>query len=265
MKVFLIILCIAVSAICCHAQIPYVLEKEFKYSLQRKYSENDFLRFYNVLDSLEDAGVNFTEFKSYKIYTTGIGNLLNSVNYYQKGIAYRLVACLKDKSHNSFLLERMKTEDNKFLRTLNAAAIMRLMPAQTTVAFDYLVDSEDFATSPLLPLYLGMDEKYIIKTGYARLKDKRPRAKVFALQTIARFDPNPKVEELIIKALEEWEPNIKGYAIVALGIHKKGHYKSVLTPYLKEAHLREVIIETLEKSVIQDDIVFAEQLKKKRM
>ncbi|HRO42167.1 MAG TPA: hypothetical protein PL009_05000 [Flavipsychrobacter sp.] len=247
-----------------YAEVPYVLEREFKICTQRSFSEKQFLRFYHVLDSLENASIDFSEFKNYKAYTSSINNLLNSTNYYQKGIAYRLVASLKDKEFNTLLLERMKMEDNKFLRTLNAAAIMKLMPTQTTVAFDYLVDCEDFASSPLLPVYLTMDEKSIIKTGYARLNDSRLRAKVFALQTIARFDTNPKVEELIIKSLKEWDLNIKGYAIVALSVYKRGHYKAILSPYLKETQLREVIIETLEKSAVEEDIVFAEQLKRKK-
>jgi len=252
------------GAFAAKANVPYILEKEFKNSLNRKYAESDFLRFYHVLDSLEAASVNLSEFKSYKIYTTGIQNLLNSTNYYQKGIAYRLVATLKDKEHNALLLERLKIEDNKFLKTLNAAAVMKLLPTQTTITFDYLVDSDDFATSPLLPVFLSMDEKSLIKTAYARLNDTRARAKVFALQILARFDPNPKVEDLIVQALKEWDPSIKGYAVVALSVHKRGHYKSILAPYVKETQLREVIIETLEKSSVEEDIVFAEQLRKKR-
>lgn len=254
------------SALAFHAtaEVPYILEREFKKVLDRKYSEKDFLAFYHVLDSLENAGVNLEEFKTYKMYATGINNLLNSTNYYQKGIAYRLLGSLKDKNHNNLLLERMKTEDNKFLKTLNAAAVMKLMPTQTTLAFDYLVNCDDFATSPLLPLYLAMDEKSIIKTAHFRLNDSRPRAKVFALQTLARFENHPKVEEHIVKALKDWDPNIKGYAVVALRVHKRGHYKEILAPYVKEAQLRDVIIETLELSNIQEDITFAEQLRKKR-
>jgi len=253
-----------VVAIRAYGDVPYVLEREFKICLDRKFAEKDFLRFYQVLDSLEAVSTDFTEFKNYKIYASNITNLLNSVNYYQKGIGYRLVASLKDREFNALLLERMKLEDNKFLRTLNAAAIMKLMPAQTTVCFDYLVDAEDFATSPLLPVYLAMDEKNIIATGYARLNDTRPRARVFALQTLARFSNDPKIDDLIAKALKEWDPSIKGYAVVALGVHKKGNYKPVLTPYVKEPQLRDVIIETLERSTSPEDIAFAEQLKKKR-
>jgi len=263
LKLFLLVIFISFS-VRTYADVPYVLEREFKRCLQRSFSEKEFLQFYQVLDSLEQAAVDLSPFKEYKIYSTGILNLLNSSNYYQKGIGYRIVATLKDKEFNSLLLERLKMEDNKFLKTLNAAAVMKLMPTQTTVAFDYLVDSEDFATSPLLPVYLSMDEKSIVKTGYARLNDGRLRAKVFALQTLARFDTSARVEAIIIKALKEWDVSIKGYAIVALGVHKKGSYKDILSPYLKETQLREVIIETLEKSATEADILFADQLKKKK-
>ena len=155
-------------------------------------------------------------------------------------------------------------EDNKFLKTLNAAAIMKLMPAQTTLAFDFLVDSDDFATSPLLPVYLAMDVKSIIKTGYARLHDNRPRAKVFALQTIARFDTSKKVDSIIVNAIRDWDISIKGYAIVALSIHREGGYKDILQPYLKEPQLREVIMETLQNSHTEADILYAEELKRRR-
>lgn len=245
------------------AQVPYALEKEFKNCLRRDFDEKGFLQFYQMLDSLERAGVNFSELKTYKVYSTHISKLLNSVNYYQKGIAYRLIASLKDKTFNTLLLERMEMEDNKFLKTLTAAAIMKLMPTQTTVAFDFLVDCDDFATSPLLPVYLAMNEKSIIKTGYTRLNDKRPRAKVFALQTIARFDTRKQVDSIIIKAIQDWDANIKGYAIIALGIHRQGNYKDILQPYLNEPQLKEVILETLENSYTEMDIHYAEELKRK--
>jgi hypothetical protein len=260
----LLALCAFVSfALQLNAQVPYILEKEFKKCTERGYSEKDFLQFYHILDSLENKSVDFSEFRNYKTYTSNINNLLNSINFYQKGIAYRLISCLKDKEFCGLLLERMKMEDSKFLKTLNAAAVMHLMPTQTTIAFDYLVDSEDFATSPLLAVYLGMDTKSIIKTGYERLNDPRLKAKVFALQTIARFDPDPKVDSIIVDAIRDWDVSIKGYAIVALSIHKKGHYKDILAPYFKEPQLQDVIIETLQKSNVQADILYAEHLKKK--
>ncbi|MBS1782701.1 MAG: hypothetical protein JSS78_06525 [Bacteroidetes bacterium] len=244
--------------------VPYVIERSFKNCLDRRFAEKEFKQFYHTLDSLERISVDFSEFKSYKIYTDNIGKLLNSTNYYQKGIAYRLVASLGDKEYNALLLERMNVEDNKFLKTLNVAAIMKLLPTQTTIAFDYLVDMNDFSNSPLLPLYLSMNEQSIIRTGYERIQDKRPRAKVFALQTLARFDTNKKVESLIVQALKEWEAGIKGYAVVALGVYKKGGYKDILAPYLKEPQLREVIIETLEHSESNADVIYAEELKRKR-
>ena len=253
--------CLAASAA---AEVPYILEREFKNCMERGYSEKEFLRFYQVLDSLERRAVDFTEFKNYKIYTSNINRLLNANNYYQKGIAYRLVASLRDKEFNELLLERMKMEDNKFLKTLNAASIMRLMPTQTTVAFDYLIDHEDLASSPLTAVYLAMDAKSIVKTGYLRLHDSRPKAKVFALQTIARFDTGPEVDSVIIKAIRDWDINIKGYAIVALGIHQRGEYKDILLPYLKEPQLREVILETMQNSETETDVLYAEELKRRR-
>jgi len=261
-KTFL--LCIFLSwAFQADAQVPYVLEKEFKKCVERGYAEKDFLQFYSVLDSLENKAIDLSDFRNYKIYTSNINNLLNSINFYQKGIAYKLISCLKDKEFCGLLLERMKLEDSRFLKTLNAAAVMHLMPTETTIAFDYLVDSEDFATSPLLAVYLCMDTKSIIKTGYERLNDPRLKAKVFALQTLARFDPDSKVDSIIVAAIKDWDVSIKGYAIVALSVHMKGHYKDILAPYFKEPQLQDVIIETLEKSNIQTDILYAEQLKKK--
>ena len=252
----------SVVSISCRA-VPYVLEKEFKNAMDRNYSEKEFLRFYHVIDSLE-ASTEFAEFKSYQMYTSNISKMLNSFNVYQKGIAYRLVAALKDVEFNALLQERLPSETNKFLQTLNAYAVMRLAPKQTTIAFDYLVDNEDFATSSLIPVYLEMDALSIVKTAYARLNDKRPKGKVFALQTLARFDPSPSVDSIIIDALERWDVSIKGYAIVALGVHRKGHFKDILAPYYKELQLRDVILETLEDSQTGADVLYAEELKRNR-
>jgi hypothetical protein len=245
------------------ATTPYILEKEFKACLKHTYAEKDFLRFYHLLDSLEGK-TDISEFRNYQVYTSNINKLLNSFNVYQKGIAYRLVSALRDNEFKWLLVDRLPVEENKFLKTLNAAAMMKLAPSQTTLAFDYLVDNEDFATSPLIPIYLSMDMFSIIKTGYERINDKRPKAKVFALQTLARFDGNSNVDSLIVKALKEWDKSIKGYAVVALGVHRKGKYKSILAPYTKEPELKEVIIETLQNSNAEEDIVFAEELKRKR-
>jgi hypothetical protein len=259
----IILLLLLVSAAGSKAETPYILEKEFKNCLKKNYSEKEFLRFYNVLDSLE-AITDFTDFRNYKIYTSNITFLINSNNVYQKGISYRLVSSLKDVEYNGLLQQRLPTEDNKFLKTLNAAAVMRLAPKQTTIAFDYLADHEDFASSPLIPLYLAMDPASIIKTAYLRLNDKRVKAKVFALQTLARFDPSPAVDSIIVKALKDWDVSIKGYAVVALSVHRKGQYKAILAPYYKEPALKEIILQTLEESATSEDISYAEELKRKR-
>lgn len=246
------------------AQVPYILEKEFKTSLKSGYSEADFKRLYHILDSLEKESVNFSEFKAYSIYSGNIEKMLKSINFYQRGIAYQLLSSLNDKRFNDLLLERLKSESNSFLKTLNAAAVMRLIPSATTPAFDFLVDCDDFATSPLLPAYLAMKPESIIRTAYERLEDKRPKARVFALQILARFDDRPEVDSIIIKALKNWDDNLKGYAIVALGIHRKGEYKDILEPYLRLPLLKEVILETLQKSNTPEDHIFAENLKRKR-
>ncbi len=134
---------------------------------------------------------------------------------------------------------------------------------QTNIEFDYVIDNEDFGNMHLIPLYLEMDMKSIIKTSYARLNDKRPKAKVLALQTIARYDESPGVDSVIVKALNDWDISIKGYAVVALGIHRKnGNFKPVLSAYMKHPELHDVIIETLEKSPTREDIIYAQTLKK---
>ena len=260
-KKILVALLILLSATNVQAETPYILEKEFKACLSHKYGEKEFLRFYKVIDSLE-ATIDFREFRNYQIYTTNIQRLINSHNLYQKGISYRLVAALKDVEYNGLLQERLKTEENEFLQTLNAYAVMRLSPKSTTLAFDHLVDHEDFNNSELIPVYLAMDALSIVKTAYARLDDPRLKAKVFALQTLARFDPSPKVDSIIIKSIHDWDISIKGYAIVALGVHRKGNFKDILAPFWKEIRLREVILETLEDSHTGEDIRYAEELKR---
>lgn len=255
---FLLLICLNASA-----SVPYILEKEFKLCLNRNYSEKEFLKFYKVLDSLNDK-TNIQEFKTYSSYTGNINKLINSFNVYQKGIAYKLVATLNDQDFKNLLIERLSGEENKFLKTLNAAAVMQLAPKQTTLAFDFLVDCDNFANSPLLPVYLSMDSASIVKTAFLRLNDKRVKGKVFALQTLARFDADSTVDSIIIKCLHDWDISIKGYAIVALRIHRKRNFKDILSPYVNELELRDVILETLEKSYSGADVRFAEQLKRKR-
>jgi len=104
----------------------------------------------------------------------------------------------------------------------------------------------------------------ILKQNFVTINKRTMIARVFALQTMARFDPSPHVDTIIINAIRDWDLKIKGYAIVSLGIHRKGNFKDILAPYYKEQELREIIIQTLEQSQTGEDVLYAEELKRKK-
>lgn len=262
MRAFLFVLLFC-GAVCSKAVVPSVLEREFTVALKPNYAEKEFYQFYHILDSLE-VRISFVEFGKSRLYVSNINMLVNSANNFQRALAYRFIAILRDKDFGSLMTERLESDENSFLKSLNVVAFMRTCPTKTTIAFDYLVNHENFSESTLLPFYLQMDLKSIVKTAYARLEDERPKAKVFALQTLARYCPEPSVDTVIVKALKDWDLSIKGYAIVALSVHKKGNYKPILAPYFREVALQEIIIKTLEKSHSEEDMLYAMELKRKR-
>lgn len=202
-------------------------------------------------------------FKNDTLYRNNISRLYQSSNMYQRAIAYELIERLIDTVFSNTIVSKMQNEKNELCSIRACYAATQIARKETTKIFDYIIDHEDFGDAHLLPMYLSMDTLSIINTSYERLSDKRKFGRICALQSMAMFDHSEKAGSIILKALNEWPDDEKGYAIAALGMNKSKKLKQYLEPYASNPKLKKIIIRTLQESDSREDKKFADELEKK--
>jgi hypothetical protein len=200
-------------------------------------------------------------FKTKKIYKENISQLLSSSNVYHRMLAYTVVGASNDTTYSKLLRERIKTEESEEGLNWSAMALLNMRDKHTTQLFDFLVKHENFGDAHLIPMYLQLDKDSLIYTCRNKIGEENAKSKVLALQVLAHVDQDQSTDSLIVQAVNTWDKEIKGYAIVALQMRKTGNLKPILEPFIHEEKLRRVILQTLEKSPTKSDSLFAAKIK----
>ncbi|MDQ5968087.1 MAG: hypothetical protein QG625_4244 [Cyanobacteriota bacterium erpe_2018_sw_39hr_WHONDRS-SW48-000098_B_bin.30] len=247
--------------------------KEFNKALTPSFSESDLDQIFRNYHNLIMPGVDteqlvneiqgrettyfpLTKLKTETDYDKNIKTLLESKNQYQRLFGYISVASAGDQSFNNVLLSAAKTESFKAGRYWAGNALLYLQDKHTSKLFDFLVECEDFEDAHMMPFYLRLDKDAIRRTACEKIKSKKPKAKILAVQTLAETELNNTTEQVVKDAVRAWDSSIRGYAIYTVRALCMGNLKDLLSPLLKDKSIRDVCLGALANSPTPADQEF---------
>jgi len=193
------------------------------------------------------------DFKNEKLYKDNIEKLLNSKNSNQRILSYLVIAGSGDTSFENALLKKIKEEKDKGCVVWSGMALLYLNTNRTTPLFDFLVENETFGDAHMLPLFIKLNKDSLQQTSYMRINSDKPMAKILAAQILSSTQLNSKTEELLKKAVKEWDINIKGYAIYSVAQLQIGNLLETFKPLLDSSQTRRISLEALANSTSEND------------
>jgi HEAT repeat protein len=194
-----------------------------------------------------------TDFKDDKLYKKNIGDLFNSDNSYHRILSYLVIAGAGDKSFESELLSKLKTETEKGNLLWAGMALMYLNTSHTTALFDFLVENETFGDAHMLPLFIQLNKDSLQQTAYQRIKSDNVTAQILAAQILSSTELNAKTEALLKEAVVGWNINTKGYAIYSIKELQIGNLLETFKPLLDSSQTRRIALEALANSPTEED------------
>lgn len=204
------------------------------------------------------------DFKSEKLYTDNIDKLLNSKNNNQRILAYLVIGSSGDTSKEKVLLGKIKTETNKGNLIWAGMSLLYLNTTHTTALFDFLVKNEDFGDAHMLPMFIELNKDSLQQTAYIRINSSDATAKILAAQILSVTQLNSKTEMLLKQAVEDWDINIKGYAIYSVSQLQIGNLLETFKPLLDSSQTRSIALEALANSPTAEDRNYLLQLVEKQ-
>jgi hypothetical protein len=225
---------------------------------------SDVTRLSETLKGNEISMFPLYNFKSEKLYTDNIANLLNSKNPDQRILAYLVIASSNDTSRENILLEKIKTETNKGNLIWAGMGLLYLKCNHTTELFDFLVKNEDFGDAHMLPMYIQLDKDSLQQTAYIRINNKDVKSKILAAQILAVTQLNSKTDSLLKHAVQTWDMNIKGYAIYSVKELQMGNLLETFKPLLNDKRTNSISLEALANSPTEADRIYLFELVNKQ-
>ncbi len=193
------------------------------------------------------------EFKNDKLYIENIYKLINSKKRNQRILSYLIIAGTGDVSFESTLLKKIREEKDKGCLIWAGLALLHLKTAHTTPLFDFLVENETFGDAHMLPLFVQLNEDSLQLTAYRRINSDKPMAKILAAHILSKTPRNPQTEDLLKRAVTEWDMNIKGYAIYSIKELQIGDLLETMRPILDSTKTRRIALEALANSPTDAD------------
>ncbi len=245
-------------------------KKEFKKAATEKFSSEDLNRIFkenysyltphsdvtqlvNALKSQTSEAYPLSNFKSDPIYIDNIYKLLRSRNPNRRVLSYLVIAATGDISMENELLKKIKSESNKNCLIWVGMALMHLKTSHTTELFDFIVENENFGDMHMYPMLLQLNKDSLQRTAYSRINSKELKARILAAQILSKTGKNGKTEELLLRAVREWDINVKGYAIYSVKELQIGNLIELLKPVLNNSKTRGIALEALASSPTQAD------------
>lgn len=211
----------------------------------------------NELKGKKTAYYGLEKLKSELFYSKTIDSLLHSSNPHQRLLGYITVASAGDKSFNDLLVKASKTESSKGGKHWAGMALLYLRDdTHASELFDFIVENENFADAHMIPFYLKLDKISLRNTAYEKINSMNPKARIFAIQSLAGTELNPKTDQIVRKAIKSWSQSNRGYAIYTAKELGMGNLKDLLSPLLQDESIREVSLEALANSPTPEDQEF---------
>jgi len=235
-----------------------------KILLEEKLTENDFFTISGLLFEYE-----FTD--TLKLLEgclptkKKIEQLFYSENDIKRAIAYRLIGVKNDTVFDDELITRLKSFENALLATWNVYALIKhkCSKASDDLFIFFVYPPKGFSANFLLDAYIKYDSLAVKNTSWKFINSKNRKEQIWAIQCLAHLGKDKKLQDLLLKFLENWEIKSKGWVISSMAIQKMGNLRPILKKYLANEDLKPIIIKALECSPTPQDNQFAKKIKKK--
>ena len=116
----------------------------------------------------------------------------------------------------------------------------------------------------LINMYIKYDTNAVKKTCWKFIDSENRNQQIMAIQCLANFEKDEKLQAKLIEFLNSWDNNSKGWVISSISMQKMENLKPILEKYSEVENLKNVIIGALENSPTKTDKKFAKQLEKKK-
>lgn len=243
---------------------------DFKKALDKNFSEGDlngmFRKYQSILTPHNDVTrltqqlqgnpisiFPLIDFKTQKLYSNNIDDLLNSSNQNQRILAYLVIASSQDTSKEKILLGKIKTETNKGNLIWAGMALLYLNCNHTTELFDFLVKNEDFGDAHMLPMFIKLNKDSLANTAYNRINSNDIKGKVLAAQILSVVPLNAKTEQILKTAVKNWDIRIKGYAIYSISALQIGNLLETFKPFIDSPQVHAIALKALGNSPSEKD------------
>lgn len=242
--------------------IPEPLKNEINQAVTKNdLKEDDFYRINNMLFDYEFKD-SLSTLKNCECYSNNIENLFNSTDPEKRVIAYRLIGSAQDSTFNDRLIERIKSDENSLLKTWSSTALMTNKSSEASDELFKLFSSypKELPVDILINIYIQYDTITVKKTCWRFINSDNRNEQIMSIQCIASMGQYIELQKLLIKFLEEWDLESKGWVISSMSLQKMGNLKLLLEKYAKTENLKGVVIRALENSPTKADNEFAKQL-----
>lgn len=270
MKRHILALILLINSLTTFGQSIEDFKKDFEKALKKKFSEKELNNMFRTHSTFLTPHSDVTQlsanikgqridhypladFKSERLYTDNIETLINSKNSNQRILGYLVIASSGDTSFENTLLKKIKEEKDKGCLVWSGMALLYVNTSHTTPLFDFLVENETFGDAHMLPLFIKLNADSLQQTAYLRINSDKPMAKILAAQILSNTPLNAKTEELLKKAVKEWDINIKGYAIYSVAQLQIGNLLETFMPLLDSSQTRRISLEALANSPTEKD------------
>ena len=249
-----------------NCDVPNDLIEEIKKAPDNKeFSEDDFYRINNLLFDYEFKDSLKTLYEC-PVYKGSIDELFNSENEEKRVLAYRLIGTVKDSSFNEELINRINSDEPSLLKTWSSTALMENGVSKASDDLFRLLSSypKGLPVDILINIYIKYDTNAVKNTCWKFIDSEIRNEQIMAIQCLANFEQDKKLQSKLKKFLDEWDDESKGWVISSMSLQKMENLKPILTEYVNIDHLKGVIIRALENSPTQSDNEYAEELKKEK-
>ena len=249
---------------------PTAFEKAIRPGFTDKQFENFFSEYDVVLtadDQVAEAGSKPTpamfplyRFKNTKLYLGNIDKLLTSPNRYHRLLAVKLIGASDDTTREAALLKILGSGDEATIVIWAGMSLMQMKSVHTSELFDFLVKYEDFGDPHMVPFYFGLDPNLLQQTAYQRIAGPTDKDKILAAKSLSVTRLSPETDRALKKAVNEWNLELKGYAIGSIAKLRIGNLLTLLKPLLDDPKLRGVSLFALANSPTLADREFVDSL-----
>jgi hypothetical protein len=247
-------------------QIPKLLDSEIiKASENEKFTEKDFYRVNNLLFEYE-AKDSLNTLIVCSSYSQNIATLFNSGNDKKRVLAYRLIGVAQDSLFNDELINRITSNESSLLKTWSSTALMANGYSKASNDLFILFSSypEGLPVDILINMFIQYDKIAVKKTCWEFIDSENKNQQIMAIQCLANFEKDEKLQEKLLKFLNNWDNDSKGWVISSISMQKMENLKPILERYVEIGNLKGVIIRALENSPTKTDNKFAKELEKKK-